>query len=66
MNEITATITARVHYGRCLYDAKKYWKLTELAKKYPSVQGSSYLLLNWNLLLRKAETVDEPTLPQCS
>ncbi|QLI66669.1 uncharacterized protein G6M90_00g046650 [Metarhizium brunneum] len=47
-------MAARVRYSRCLYDAKKYRKLTELAKKYPSVQGSSYLLL------RKAETVNEP------
>ncbi|KAK9441664.1 hypothetical protein VB005_06306 [Metarhizium brunneum] len=54
MCEITATIAARVRYSRCLYDAKKYQKLAELAKKYPSVQGSSYLLL------RKAETVNEP------
>lgn len=54
MCEITATIAARVRYGRCLYDAKKYRKLAELAKKYPSVQDSSYLLL------REAETVNEP------
>lgn len=51
---MTATIAARVHYGRCLHDVKKCRKLAELAKKYPSVQGSSYLLL------RKAETVNEP------
>ncbi|KAF5137147.1 hypothetical protein E5D57_000923 [Metarhizium anisopliae] len=51
MCEITATIAARVRYSRCLYDAKKCRKLAELAKKYPSVQGSSYLLL------RKAETI---------
>jgi hypothetical protein len=58
-------IYVRVQYGHCLYDARQYRKLAELAKQYPSIKGDGLrspgdeLCLNWNLLLRRAETLSE-------
>ncbi|OAA50479.1 hypothetical protein NOR_00929 [Metarhizium rileyi] len=60
-------IYVRVQYGHCLYDARMYRKLAELANKYPFIEMSDEvpvgsagdLILNWNLLLQKAEALDE-------
>lgn len=50
-----------VQYGQCLYEAQQHGTLAELAKKYPlvEVEDGHDIQLNWNVLLRKAERLDE-------
>ncbi|QUC16776.1 uncharacterized protein UV8b_01017 [Ustilaginoidea virens] len=55
-----------VHHGHCLFDARQFRKLSDVETVYPSSTAHklSNVMLNWNLLFRKAQLLGELDLKQ--